>query len=64
MQVEYADDARPNLKQYVDRKTNRIDFEREEALTIARRIAGRGGYARVLFGGNVYATFGNDPRHI
>ena len=61
MQVLYrTENARtPDLKVYVDPDNNTHELEREDAERVAKRIADRGGYARVVFGSHTVAEYGS-----
>ena len=61
MQVLYrtADAKSPTLKVYVDPDSNTFELDREEAERVARRIAAQNGYARVIFGTDTVAEYGN-----
>lgn len=66
MQVHYTYDSAPELlKIYRKREPHYThELERDEAERVAQQIAKRGGYARILFGSDVFAEYGEDPRVI
>lgn len=64
MEVLYTYDtgSSAKLKTYVDPQSNTMQFGRDRAERIAKRIADHGGYARVVFGTDTMFEAGLDPR--